>query len=123
MSFRMTISHKVTLVPGVITAVEVVDGSGQVSIQNGRVIFAAATAGAHTLRYTVDGQYKGTVSVWIENVARPDQAVVDENSQSQDIAVLANDFYINYPPLLLLRPAPYHERHAIAAWRRGYFQC
>ena len=45
----------------------------------------------------MDGQYQGTVSVWIENVARPDFAVVDENSQSQDIGVLANDFYINYP--------------------------
>jgi uncharacterized secreted protein with C-terminal beta-propeller domain len=83
---------------GVLTGVEIVQGSGQVSIQNGRVVFDPASAGAHTLRYTVDGQYQGTVSVWIENVARDDHAVVDENSHSNDIEVFGNDFYINYPP-------------------------
>ncbi len=83
---------------GMITSVDVVDGSGQVSVVNGRIVFDPTSAGAHTLRYTVDGQYQASVFVWIENVAHPDHAVVDENSGPQQIDVLANDFFINYPP-------------------------
>ncbi len=79
--------------PGTITAVELLTGSGQVVIQNGaRLTFDAGAAGWHNIRYTVDGKYEATASVSIRNLPDPDQRVVDQNSPSINIDVLANDF-------------------------------
>lgn len=85
--------HKGYTGAGVLTSVEVVNGGGQASIVNGRIVFDPASADDYTLRYTVDGQYQATVAVSVENVANPDSAVVDENSIAQQINVFANDFY------------------------------
>jgi uncharacterized secreted protein with C-terminal beta-propeller domain len=84
--------------PGIITAAEVLDGNGQVSIQNGQtLLFDPATAGSHSIRYTVDGQYEATVSVWVRNVVNSDSFVVDQNSAATQFDVLVNDFYLQYP--------------------------
>ncbi|HJQ78772.1 MAG TPA: Ig-like domain-containing protein, partial [Lacipirellulaceae bacterium] len=85
--------------PAVITAVELISADGQVSIQNGRtLLFDPATAGSHVIRYTVDGKYETTVSVWIHNVVNADSFVVDQNSATNRLDVLANDFQASYYP-------------------------
>ncbi len=84
--------------PGMITAAEVLSGDGQVSIQNGQtLLFDPTTAGSHSIRYTVDGKYEATVSVWIRNVVNSDSYVVDQNSAARQLDVFANDFSLNYP--------------------------
>ena len=63
---------------GVITGVELISGSGQASVMGASLLlFKPAAAGPHSLRYTVDGQYETTVSVWIREHLDPDQMVVD----------------------------------------------
>jgi uncharacterized secreted protein with C-terminal beta-propeller domain len=90
--------------PGVITAAEIVSGSGTVTIQNGSaLVFNPASADSHTIRYTVDGKYETTVSVWIRNVVYGDEFVVDQNSPATQLNVLVNDFYIQY-----IHNAPYY---------------
>jgi uncharacterized secreted protein with C-terminal beta-propeller domain len=85
--------------PGIITAAEVVSGDGQVSVQNGQtLLFDPATADSHSIRYTVDGKYETTVSVWIRNVVSPDSFAVDQNSAANRLDVLANDFQVSYYP-------------------------
>jgi hypothetical protein len=92
--------------PGVITAVELVSGEGQVSIQNGQtLLFDPAAAGSHSIRYTVDGKYEATVSVWIRSVVDPDSFAVDQNSAANRLEVLANDFRPLYYPYYLY-PGP-----------------
>jgi uncharacterized secreted protein with C-terminal beta-propeller domain len=84
--------------PAVITGVELVSGSGVVSIQNGRtLLFDPSAADSHIIRYTVDGKYESTVSVYIRNVVFADQVVVDQNSPARQVDVLANDFHLQYP--------------------------
>jgi hypothetical protein len=84
--------------PGIVTAAEVLDGDGDVSIQSGRtLLFNPSAAGSHTIRYTVDGKYQATVSVWIRNVVFGDSFVADQNSSAQQFNVLSNDFYLSYP--------------------------
>ncbi|MCH2130982.1 MAG: beta-propeller domain-containing protein, partial [Pirellulaceae bacterium] len=79
--------------PGVITSVELISGSGQASVTGGSMLmFTPAAAGSHSLRYTVDGQYETTVSVWIREHLDPDQMVVDQNSPAQSLDPLVNDF-------------------------------
>lgn len=79
--------------PGVITAVEVVAGSGQVTIQNGRaLLFDPGAAGWHSIKYTVDGKYETTASVSIRNLPDPDQVLMDQNAAAVRIDVLTNDF-------------------------------
>ena len=79
--------------PSVITGVELISGSGQVSVTGGSMLlFTPATAGSHRLRYTVDGQYDTTVSVWITDHLDRDQMVVDQNSLAQELSPLVNDF-------------------------------
>jgi len=83
--------------PGVITGVELISGSGQASVMGGSLLlFKPAAAGSHSLRYTVDGQYETTVSVWIREHLDPDQMVVDQNSLAQAISPLVNDFDPDY---------------------------
>jgi uncharacterized secreted protein with C-terminal beta-propeller domain len=83
--------------PKQITSVEVVDGMGTATIgMNGRLQFTPQQAGQHTLRYTVDGKYVGTVGVWIANHLSGDQYTVDENSLTRQLAVMQNDFVPNY---------------------------
>lgn len=80
---------------GVITNVELVRGNGQVTINRGRtILFAPAAADYYTIRYTVDGQYEGTLNVWIKSAVDPDHFVVDENSQPNAFDVRRNDFYL-----------------------------
>lgn len=79
--------------PVVITSATVVGGDGEVSIENGQTLrFTPMTGGSHQLRYTVDGKYDTTVSVWFPNHLRADQFVVDQNSATQELDVLGNDF-------------------------------
>ena len=79
--------------PGVITNVELLSGNGQTSATGGSVLlFTPTTSGSHQLRYTVDGQYNTTVSVWIPDHLDPDQMVVDQNSLTQALSPLVNDF-------------------------------
>ncbi|MEX2315946.1 MAG: beta-propeller domain-containing protein [Pirellulales bacterium] len=79
--------------PGVITGATLIEGNGQVSIQDGaRLLFDPAGAGSHTIRYTVDGKYEATVIISVPNHADPDHLVVDQNSGSHGLDVLTNDF-------------------------------
>ncbi|RIK70744.1 MAG: hypothetical protein DCC67_20590, partial [Planctomycetota bacterium] len=84
--------------PGVITAVSGVEGSGSVTIVNGRTLrFVPGPTGAASFTYTVDGRYEASVSVSIRNRLAHDSAIVDQNSGRHTIDVLANDFAPIYP--------------------------
>jgi Beta propeller domain/Bacterial Ig domain len=83
--------------PGIVTAVELVSGDGEVSIQDGRTLrFDPMAIGSHSIRYTVDDKYETTATVWIRNAVFGDNFVMDQNSPAQKFNVLLNDFYI-YP--------------------------
>ena len=83
--------------PGVITAISSHTGSGTISIVDGRAkSYVPGVTGADFFKYTVDGKYEATVSVSLRNRLEIDRAVVDQNSHSQTLNVLANDFRVLY---------------------------
>jgi len=79
--------------PGVLTSVELLQGSGQASIAGGSVVlFTPDAAGSYRLRYQVDGQYEAILSISIPEHLNRDQGVTDQNAPARELDVLSNDF-------------------------------
>lgn len=79
--------------PGEVTDVELIHGEVEAIPAVGRVAsFVPTQSGSITFRYTVDGEYEATHSVFIENALTSDLRVVDQNSGSAEFSVLDNDF-------------------------------